>query len=85
MGGAERVAANISTYAPEGEFEFHYLVFEGFDNTYGAEIEARGGKIITIPAPHNGYRAYTKRLANLIAPALPDEKMAFSASRSVTR
>ena len=34
------------TYAPEGEFEFHYLVFEGHDKVYGPEIEARGGKVI---------------------------------------
>ena len=66
MGGAERVAANISTYAPEGEFEFHYLVFEGHDNVYGPEIEARGGKVITAPVPADGYRAYIRLLTRLI-------------------
>lgn len=66
MGGAERVAANISTYAPEGEFEFHYLVFEGHDNVYGHEIETRGGKVITVPVPADGYRAYIRTLKELI-------------------
>lgn len=66
MGGAERVAANISTCAPEGEFEFHYLVFEGHDNVYGPEIEARGGKVITVPVPAAGYGAYIRQLSKLI-------------------
>ena len=66
MGGAERVAANICTYAPEGEFEFHYLVFEGHDNVYSPEIEARGGKVITVPVPASGYRTYIRLLHKLI-------------------
>lgn len=66
MGGAERVAANICTYAPEGEFEFHYLVFEGHANVYGPEIEARGGKVITVPVPASGYRTYIHLLRKLI-------------------
>lgn len=66
MGGAERVAANISTYAPNGEFEFHYLVFEGHDNVYGPEIEARGGKVITLPVPASDYIAYIRQLKKVI-------------------
>ena len=66
MGGAERVAANISTYAPKGEFEFHYLVFEGYDNLYGPEIEARGGKVITVPSPNSGYMTYIRRVSKLM-------------------
>ena len=66
MGGAERVAANICVYAPEGEFEFHYLVFEGHDNVYGHEIEARGGTVITMPPPSAGYMDYLRRLKRLI-------------------
>ena len=66
MGGAERVAANISAYAPEGEFEFHYLVFEGYDNLYGPDIEARGGKVITVPPPAAGYSVYARTLYKLI-------------------
>lgn len=66
MGGAERVAANISTYAPEGEFEFHYLVFDCYENLYGPEIEARGGKVITVPAPNNGYKAYIRLISKLM-------------------
>ncbi len=66
MGGAERVAANISLYAPKNEFEFHYLVFEGYDNVYGPEIEKIGGRIITVPPPSSGYSAYIKTLSRLI-------------------
>ncbi len=66
MGGAERVAANICIYAPKEEFVFHYLVFEGYDNVYGPEIESAGGKVITVPSPSAGYGAYIKRLAELI-------------------
>ncbi|MCR5809447.1 MAG: glycosyltransferase [Clostridiales bacterium] len=66
MGGAERVAANISSYAPEGEFEFHYLVFEGHDDVYGPEIEARGGKVITLPPPAAGYASYVGSLKKLL-------------------
>lgn len=66
LGGAERVAANLSKFAPTEEFEFHYLVFEGIENVYGPEIEARGGKVFTWPAPSHGYGAYIRRLGQLI-------------------
>lgn len=66
IGGAERVAANISKYAPEGEFEFHYVVFEGIENVYGPEIEAAGGRVFTIPSPAKGYVAYLKNISRLI-------------------
>lgn len=65
IGGAERVAANISKYAPNEKYEFHYLVFEGIDNVYGAEIEARGGKVFTFPSPGQGYRTYIYLLKQL--------------------
>lgn len=66
VGGAERVAANISKYAPDGEFEFHYLVFEGLDNVYGAEIEAKGHKVFTFPSPNSNYRNFVKKLKKLM-------------------
>lgn len=66
IGGAERVAANISKYAPKNQFEFHYVVFEGIENEYGAEIEERGGTIFTVPSPSKGYGAYIHRLWDLI-------------------
>lgn len=65
-GGAERVAANICLYAPEGEYEFHYIVFEGLDNVFGPEIERRGGKVITVPSPSKGYRRFFCTLLNLM-------------------
>lgn len=66
IGGAERVAANISKYAPQNEFEFHYVVFEGIENVYGPEIEAAGGTVFTIPSPSRGYGAYIRTLRKLI-------------------
>ncbi len=66
MGGAERVAANISRYAPEDTFEFHYLVFDGEKGAYGDEVEGRGGKVLSIPLPSAGYAAYVKNLYQLI-------------------
>lgn len=66
IGGAERVAANISKYAPKNEFEFHYVVFEGIENVYGPEIEAAGGRVFTIPSPAMGYVAFLKNISRLI-------------------
>ena len=66
LGGAERVAANLCCYAPAGEFEFHYVVFEGYENVYGPEIEARGGKVFTLPSPSSGHLRFCSALAALI-------------------
>ena len=66
IGGAERIAANICCYAPAEQFEFHYVVFEGYENAYGAEIEARGGRVFTLPSPKKGYLRYCRLLAELI-------------------
>ena len=66
MGGAERVAANISIYAPKEEFEFHYLVFEGLDDFYQPEVEAQGSRVIRIPPPSVNMISYIRRLASLI-------------------
>lgn len=66
VGGAERVAANIGLYDENKEFEFHYIVFEGIENVYGAEIEASGGKVFTLPSPGKGYYTYIKKLRNLM-------------------
>lgn len=66
IGGAERVAANLCLYSPEKEFSFDYLIFEGYENVYGLEIERLGGRVITIPSPGTGYIRYFKRLADLI-------------------
>lgn len=66
IGGAERVAANLSKYAPEGDFAFDYLVFDGFENAYGPEIEERGGRVISMPSPGSGYVRYCRDLEDLI-------------------
>ena len=66
IGGAEKIAADISKYAPKGKYCFHYIVFEGLDNVYGAEIESRGGKVFTIPSPSKGYKQYRRFLGDLM-------------------
>lgn len=66
IGGAERVAANISKYAPPGEFEFHYLVFDCNENVYGSEIEANGGKVFSVPLPRKGYWKYIRTIRSLM-------------------
>ena len=66
IGGAERVAANISKYAPDDDFEFHYLVFEGYENVYGPEIQEKGGKIFTFAPPCNDYIKYLRSIIQLM-------------------
>ena len=66
IGGAERVAANISKYSEDDTFEFHYLVFEGNENVYGPEILERGGKVITVPQPRKNYVSYIINLWKLM-------------------
>lgn len=66
IGGAERVAANLSLYSPKEEFAFDYLVFDGYENFYGPEIEKRGGKVISVPSPGKGYLRYFRTLSVLI-------------------
>ncbi len=66
FGGVERFAANIIKFAPEGEYQFDYLVFEGFGDAFAPEIKNKGGRVICIPSPQKGYSAYIKKLGDLI-------------------
>ena len=66
IGGAEKVAADLCVYAPEGQYIFHYIIFDGLGDDYGREIENRGGKVFCWPSPSDGYRAYYKRLKKLL-------------------
>lgn len=66
VGGAEKIAANLCKYAPQNEFCFHYIIFEGYENVYGAEIEKNGGRVFTLPSPKKNYAAYIKSLGRLI-------------------
>ena len=66
FGGVERFSANICKYAPKGEFQFDYLIFEGLGDAYVPEIKENGGKVITIPSPSQGYKAYIKRLGEIL-------------------
>ena len=66
IGGAERIAANLAIYSPSNDFVFHYVVFEGYENVFGDEIEAGGGKVFTLPSPQQSYLRYGLALASLI-------------------
>lgn len=61
VGGAQRVAANVSEYAPES-FHFTYLVFDEEIGEYEAEIFATGNEVVHIPSPKKGYILYLKAL-----------------------
>ena len=66
FGGVQRFAANIIRYAPEDEFVFDYLVFEGLGYAFAPEIESKGGRIITLPRPSKGYFQYIRNLLKLM-------------------
>lgn len=66
FGGVERFATNIIKFAPKGEFQFDYLIFEGLGDAFVPEIIERGGRVITFPSPQQGYRSYIKKLGDLI-------------------
>lgn len=66
LGGVERFTANISLFAPKGEFEFHYLVFEGSETDYEAECIENGAKIIRVTSPTINHLAYIKTLRRIL-------------------
>ncbi len=66
FGGVERFAANIIRYAPQDEFVFDYLIFEGLGSAFAPEIESKGGRIITLPRPSSGYFHYIDLLLKLM-------------------
>ena len=66
FGGVERFAANIIRYAPQDEFVFDYLVFEGLGYAFAPEIESKGGRVITFPSPQKGHIQYIRNLLKLM-------------------
>lgn len=66
IGGLEIFAVNISRYAPEDEFSFDYLVFEGNTQDQALEITKRGNRILTVQSPHDDYLGYLKTLGKII-------------------
>lgn len=65
-GGVERFSANICAFAPDNEFSFDYLVFEGLGDAFAPEIEHNGGRVLSIPSPSCGYIKYIKNLSEII-------------------
>lgn len=66
FGGVERFSANIIKYAPKNEFAFDYLIFDGMGDAFAPEIIEKGGRIISIPSPRDGYQAYIKRFGKIL-------------------
>ena len=61
IGGAQRVAANIAKYAPEG-MRFTYLVFGSEIGDYEAELRAEGHEIVHVSSPKKSRLAFSKAL-----------------------
>ena len=55
IGGAEKVARDISLYAPPEKYEFHYLVFGDAVGEYEAGIIQNGNKVLHWPQPSQNY------------------------------
>ena len=61
IGGAQRVAANISKYAGP-DYHFTYLVFGDDIGDYEEEIKARGHRVIHVPSPKQSSSSFSKAL-----------------------
>lgn len=66
IGGAEKVSQSIALCAPEGEFEFHYLVFHQDEGQYEAELLEKGCFIHRLAEPSDNYFAFLSGLYRLI-------------------
>lgn len=66
IGGAEKVARDISVYAPTNEYENHYIVFDDNIGVYGRELQEGGCKIFKFAEPSNNYKKYYQGLAALM-------------------
>ena len=65
-GGIDHFCVNIALNAPANEFVFHYLIFEGTENTYKDLLESRGIKVYALPSPNRSYYQYFRSLLKLI-------------------
>ncbi len=65
IGGAQRVAANISKYAGP-DYHFTYLVFGDDIGDYEEELQKRGCRIIHVPSPKMSSAAFSRALNHVI-------------------
>lgn len=66
IGGAEKVARDISLYSDPDKYEHHYIVFGDNIGAYEQQIIDHGGKVFHLPSPGKGYCAYFRTLCRLI-------------------
>lgn len=66
IGGAEKVARDIALYAPEGKYEFHYLVFGDEVGAYEAQVMEKGAKVFHWAQPSEGYFPFFRKLLKLM-------------------
>lgn len=66
IGGLETVAMNCMRYADTTEYQFDFLVFGEQVGDYEAEAIECGCNVIHIPAPGKSYRAYYKKLCEVM-------------------
>lgn len=66
IGGAEKVARDITVHAPTNEYETHYIIFDDDIGAYGRELQARGCKIFKFAEPSENYKQYYQGLTALM-------------------
>lgn len=66
IGGAEKVARDIALYAPEGKYEFHYIVFGENVGFYEAQVIEKGAKVFHWPEPSENYFHFFRNLLSLM-------------------
>lgn len=67
IGGAEKVARDIGMYAPENEFESHYIVFGDEKGEYEEELISHGCKVFHWHSPYENYKAFYNSLIKLMS------------------
>lgn len=66
IGGAEKVARDIALYAPEGKYEFHYIVFGDEVGAYEAQAIEKGAKVFHWAQPSENYFMFFRNLLSLM-------------------
>ena len=66
IGGAEKVARDIALYAPEGKYEFHYIVFGDEVGAYETQVIEKGAKVFHWAEPSENYLKFFRNLISLM-------------------
>ena len=66
IGGAEKVARDIALYAPEGKYEFHYIVFGDEVGAYETQVIEKGAKVFHWSQPSENYLKFFRNLLSLM-------------------